>query len=132
MPCWPWAGIQGKGGQFDLLPIVIQLPGRPPCWFELPQELILEVPIRHPHNSWLAELDLRCYVLPSVSRMAFDCGGIQYTAAPFNGFYMGTEVGARNFADTDLYNQLPLIAEKLGLDTRSERSLWCEWQITTP
>ena len=114
----------GERGRFDLLPIVIQLPGQPPRWFALPQGLILEVPIRHPHYSWFSELDLRWYALPAVSNMAFDCGGIQYTAAPFNGFYMGTEVGARNFADTDRYNQLPLIAEKLGLDTRSERSLW--------
>ncbi len=114
----------GERGRFDLLPIVIQLPGRPPRWFELPRELILEVPIRHPHYSWFADLDLRWYALPAVSNMAFDCGGIQYTAAPFNGFYMGTEIGARNFADLDRYNQLPLIAERLGLDTRSERSLW--------
>jgi nitric-oxide synthase len=114
----------GERGRFDLLPIVIQLPGRPPRWFELPHELILEVPIRHPHYSWFADLGLRWYALPAVSNMAFDCGGIQYTAAPFNGFYMGTEIGARNFADLDRYNQLPLIAEKLGLDTRSERSLW--------
>ena len=114
----------GEQGRFDLLPIVIQLPGRSPRWFELPRELILEVPIRHPQHQWFAELDLRWYALPAVSNMAFDCGGLQYTAAPFNGFYMGTEIGARNFADLDRYNQLPLIAAKLGLDTRSERSLW--------
>lgn len=114
----------GERGRFDLLPIVIQLNGRPPRWFELPHELILEVPIRHPHYSWFAELDLRWYALPAVSNMAFDCGGIQYTAAPFNGFYMGTEIGARNFADTDRYDQLALVAAKLGLDTGSERSLW--------
>ena len=114
----------GQRGRFDLLPIVIQRPGRPPRWFELPRELILEVPIRHPHHDWFAELDLRWYALPAVSNMAFDCGGIQYTAAPFNGFYMGTEIGARNFADLDRYNQLPLIAARLGLDTASERSLW--------
>ncbi|MCS5691017.1 nitric oxide synthase oxygenase [Cyanobium sp. FGCU-6] len=114
----------GERGRFDLLPIVIQRPGRSPRWFELPRELILEVPIRHPEYSWFAELDLRWYALPAVSNMAFDCGGIQYTAAPFNGFYMGTEIGARNFADLDRYNQLPLIAARLGLDTSSERSLW--------
>ena len=114
----------GKRGRFDLLPIVIQLPGKEPCWFELPKELVLEVPIRHPEYSWFADLELRWYALPAVSNMAFDCGGIQYTAAPFNGFYMGTEIGARNFGDTDRYDQLPLIAERLGLDTSSERNLW--------
>jgi hypothetical protein len=55
---------------FDLLPIVIQLPGRQPRWFPLPPELILEVPIRHPHHDWFADLDLRWYALPAVSNMA--------------------------------------------------------------
>ena len=114
----------GARTRFDLLPIVIQLPGRQPRWFPLPPELILEVPIRHPHHDWFADLDLRWYALPAVSNMAFDCGGIQYTAAPFNGFYMGTEIGASNFGDLDRYNQLPLIAQGLGLDTSSERTLW--------
>lgn len=110
--------------RFDLLPIVIQLPGREPCWFELPKALILEVAIEHPHYPWFAELGLQWYGLPAVTNMAFDVGGIQYTAAPFNGFYMGTEVGARNFGDSNRYDQLPLIAERLGLDTSSERTLW--------
>jgi nitric-oxide synthase len=37
---------------------------------------------------------------------------------------MGTEIGARNLADTDRYDLLPRIAERLGLDTTSDRSLW--------
>ncbi len=114
----------GVWTRFDLLPIVIQLPGRQPRYFELPPDLILEVSISHPRYSWFSDLDLRWYALPAVSNLAFDCGGIQYTAAPFNGFYMGTEIGASNLADIDRYNQLPLIAAKLGLDTSSERTLW--------
>jgi nitric oxide synthase oxygenase domain/subunit len=114
----------GVRSRFDLLPIVIQRRDKEPRWFELPRDLIMEVPIQHPLHHWFADLGLRWYALPAVSNMAFDCGGIQYTAAPFNGFYMGTEVGARNFGDIDRYNQLPLIAEKLGLDTTTERSLW--------
>jgi nitric-oxide synthase len=47
-----------------------------------------------------------------------------YTAAPFNGWYMGTEIGARNLGDVNRYNLLPLIAKKMGLDTRSDRTLW--------
>ena len=48
----------------------------------------------------------------------------QVTAAPFNGWYMGTEIGARNLADHDRYNMLPMIAHHMGLDTTTERSLW--------
>ena len=38
--------------------------------------------------------------------------------------YMGTEIGARNLADQNRYNALPAVAEVLGLDTRSDRTLW--------
>lgn len=56
--------------------------------------------------------------------MKMEIGGLIYEAAPFNGWYMGTEIGARNFADEDRYNQLPIIAEGLGLNIRSNASLW--------
>jgi len=109
---------------FDYLPIIIEIPGSSPKFFDIPRELILEVPISHPQYPWFAELGLKWYGLPAVSDMAFDIGGIQYTAAPFNGFYMETEVGARDFCDKDRYDLLPLIGERLGLDQTSERSLW--------
>lgn len=109
---------------FDILPIVIELPGREPQFFDLPKELVLEVEITHPDYDWFAELGLRWYALPAVSEMLFDCGGVQYSCAPFNGWYMGTEIGARNFSDEYRYNQLPVIAERMGLNTRRDRSLW--------
>lgn len=81
--------------------------------------------------------------------MSFDCGGIQFTATSFSGWYMSTEIGCRNLCDVnrrnltevnssfkeilsvllprfDDYNFefLQLIATKLGLDTRTPTSLW--------
>jgi nitric-oxide synthase len=56
--------------------------------------------------------------------MRLEVGGVAYTAAPFNGWYMGTEIGARNLADPDRYDMLPTIARNLGLDTSTNRSLW--------
>ena len=53
---------------------------------------------------WFSELGLEWYAVPGVSNMMFDCGGIEYTAAPFNGWYMGTEVGSRDFCDESRYN----------------------------
>lgn len=109
---------------FDILPLIIQLPHREPKLFEIPKELVLEVSISHPDYKWFGDFELRWYALPAVSEMLFDCGGIRYTCAPFNGWYMGTEIGARNFSDDYRYNMLPIIAEKMGLDTRRDRSLW--------
>ena len=117
-----WPG--GPGTCFDYLPIILQLPGKEPQWFDIPPELILEVPLEHPHYEWFAELGLKWYALPAVSSLVFDVGGIQYTAAPFNGFYMGTEIGAFNFGNSDRYNMLPEIASRLGLDRSNDMTLW--------
>jgi nitric-oxide synthase len=37
---------------------------------------------------------------------------------------MGTEIGARNLADPDRYNLLPVVARGLALDTSHEATLW--------
>ena len=50
--------------------------------------------------------------------------GIEYPAAPFNGWYMETEIGSRNFGDVNRYNMLPVIAEKLNLNRKSKTNLW--------
>ncbi len=117
-----WRG--GKEGPFDILPLVIQMPGQPPKLFKLPHESILEVPLSHPDYPWFAQLELKWHALPVISNMRLEIGGVSYTAAPFNGWYMGTEIGARNLGDTGRYNLLPLIAQKMGLDTRTSRTLW--------
>jgi nitric-oxide synthase len=109
---------------FDLLPIIVQAAGAKPEWREIPQNLRMEIPIVHPEFSWFADLGLRWYAVPAVSDMMLEAGGIQYPAIPFNGWYMGTEIGARNFCDVVRYNCLPAIAKKMGLDTTNDRTLW--------
>lgn len=97
-----------------------------PRWFDTPADAVLEVPIDHPDgdgDGW-ADWGLRWHAVPAISNMCLEIGGIHYPAAPFNGWYMGTEIGARNLADTDRYNLLPAVARRLGLDTSSDRSLW--------
>lgn len=117
-------GKGGKGTPFDLLPLVIQMPHQHPRMFMLPEDAVLEVPLSHPDYGWFAELGLKWHALPMISNMRMEIGGISYTAAPFNGWYMGTEIGARNLGDVNRYNLLPVIAKQLGLDTRSDRTLW--------
>lgn len=85
---------------------------------------MLEVPIEHPDDAGWADWGLRWHAVPAISNMCLEIGGIHYPAAPFNGWYMGTEIGARNLADTDRYNLLPAVARRLGLDTSTDRSLW--------
>ncbi len=117
-------GWRGSGGRFDILPLVISVAGGPPRMFGLPAEEVLEVPFAHPCYDWFAELGLRWHAVPVISDMCLEIGGICYPAAPFNGWYMGTEIGARNLADCDRYNQLPEIAARMGLDRSRDRSLW--------
>ena len=117
-------GWKGSGTTFEILPLIIKMPNQPPKLFDLPQEIIMEVPITHPDYPWFADLGLKWHALPAVSDWRLEIGGISYTAAPFNGWYMSAEIGARNFGDAHRYNMLPVVAEKMGLNTRSKLSLW--------
>ena len=117
-------GWRGPGGPFDVLPLVLEWPGHSPRLYPLPPEVVREVPLSHPHYPWFENLGLRWHALPAIANMRLEVGGISYTAAPFSGWYMVTEIGARNLADTTRYDLLPLIAERMGLDTSTNRSLW--------
>jgi nitric-oxide synthase len=117
-------GWQGAGGEYDVLPLIIQAQGQAPEWYEIPEQEIIEVQIEHPERAEIAELGLRWYGVPMIADMRVEIGGINYPAAPFNGWYMETEIGARNFADTFRYNKLPAVAAALGLNTSSETTLW--------
>lgn len=117
-------GWQGEGTAFDVLPLVIQVDNRKPQLFTIPREDVLEVAIRHPEHPQVEKLALKWYAVPIISSMRFQMAGIDFQAAPFNGWYMGTEIGARNLADHDRYDMLPKIAEIFGLDTTKQASLW--------
>jgi nitric-oxide synthase, bacterial len=124
-----WAGGQ-PAGRFDILPLLVQEPGAPVTAHEIPADAVLEVPIEHPELDWFADLGLRWHAVPVISDMYLDIGGVRYPAAPFNGWYMGTEIGARNFGDSGRYDQLPVIAARMGLSMASDRSLWKDKAMT--
>ncbi len=117
-----WAPPEPRG-RFDVLPLLIS-DGAEPELFELPRDAVLEVDLRHPDFEWFTELRLRWHALPAISNMPLRIGGITYPAAPFNGWYLNTEIGARNLADADRYNLLPVIAARMKLDTSSPRTMW--------
>ncbi len=117
-------GWRGAGTPFDILPLIVSTPDEPLQWFDIPADCVLEVPLRHPEYPWFAELGLRWHALPAVSNMSLEIGGVTYPCAPFSGWYVSTEIGARNLSDIDRYDQLPVIARRLGLDMRSDRTLW--------
>lgn len=119
-------GWRGNNTPFDILPLVIQETGKKPKLFKVPDEIIKEVPITHPELDGFSKLAVKWYAVPIISNMRLEIGGIDYPMAPFNGWYMGTEIGARNLADQDRYNLLPKVAEIMGLDTKLNRSLWID------
>lgn len=117
-------GWKGNETAFDVLPLVIQIGNRKPQWFSIPERCLLEVKISHPSIEMFTQLGLRWYAVPFIADMRLEIGGISYTAAPFNGWYMGTEIGARNLADETRYRMLPKVAEILELDQSRDSSLW--------
>ena len=117
-------GWEGKKTAFDLLPLVIQQEREPARWFSIPEEQVLRVNLTHPDYPWFQELKLQWYAVPVISDMRLEIGGISFPCAPFNGWYMLTEIAARNLGDEQRYNLLPLLAKKLNLDTRQVKTLW--------
>lgn len=55
---------------------------------------------------WFKDLNLKWYAVPAVANMLMEIGGLEFTACPFNGWYMGTEIGVRDFCDSQRYNIL--------------------------
>lgn len=117
-------GWRGEKSHFDILPLVIQLNNQKPKWFQLANDEIIEVSISHPDLEGIKDLAIKWYGVPIISDMRLEIGGIEYTAAPFNGWYMETEIGARNLADSFRYNLLPKVASIMNLDTKSHVNLW--------
>ncbi|SOD63219.1 nitric-oxide synthase [Streptomyces zhaozhouensis] len=117
-------GWRAPGGAHDILPWVVEVAHEAPRVLEVPREEVREVRLRHPDVPAFDALGLRWYAVPAISHMRLSIGGVDYPLAPFNGWYMGTEIGARNLVDADRYDLLPVMAELLGLDTGRESTLW--------
>jgi len=113
---------------FDLLPLqVCDARGRRHL-YELPQGSTQEIAITHPAAPGLAALGLRWYAVPAVSSMVLTIGGIEYPCAPFNGFYMASEIASRNFIDATRYNLLEAAARALGIAPAG--ALWKDRVVT--
>jgi len=125
-----WRPPEGPGA-FDMLPWFLRDAQDRRHMIDLPQGVVREVHIRHPTCAALTDLGLRWYAVPLVSNMIMTLGGIDYPCAPFNGFYMGTEIASRNLADLRRYDLLPSVAQALGLDIAGNRDpLWRDTALT--
>ncbi|GAA3430485.1 nitric oxide synthase oxygenase [Kutzneria kofuensis] len=111
-------------GRFDHLPLVVETAHEGPQLFTVPRDVIQEVPLEHPELSWFVELGLRWHAVPVISNMRLVIGGVTYPAAPFNSWFVGAEIGTRSLADEGAYAVAREVATRLGLDTRTERTLW--------
>jgi nitric-oxide synthase, bacterial len=118
-----WRARAGRTA-FDQLPLVVQTPTEGVCVFPLPREVVREVPLAHPELPWFASLGLRWHAVPVISNRRLRIGGITYPAAPYNGVYICQAIGEDVFADDDAYGLARMLADRLGLDTTSDRTLW--------
>lgn len=123
-------GWPGGHGRFDRLPVLLRTADGRSVWRELDPAVCPDVPIGHPRLPWMIDLGLRWYAFPTVSDMELHIGGVVYGAAPFSGWYVCTEIGTRNFGDTDRYDMLRPVAERMGMDVADERTLWRDRAIT--
>ena len=124
-----WEAPQERG-PFDILPVMIRNGAGHRILFTLPDDLVREVEITHPDFPALTRLGLRWYAVPVVSDMILTIGGIEYPCAPFNGFYMCSEIASRNLADRGRYDLLEDVAKCLGLCTGPGDAFWRDSALT--
>lgn len=117
-------GWKGEGTAWDILPLVLSADGKAPEFFDIPREIVMEVKMEHPTYEWFRDLGLQWYAVPAVANMRMDCGGLEFTATAFNGWYMSTEIACRSFCDTNRLNIIEKVATKMGLDTTAKPPLW--------
>lgn len=115
--------------RFDILPWLLRDGSDRRHMIPLPAGLVREVRIVHPDRPGLADLGLRWYAVPVVSGMILTIGGVDYPCAPFNGFYMSTEIASRNFADAGRFDLLPEAARAMGVRMASD-VLWRDVALT--
>jgi nitric-oxide synthase, bacterial len=118
-----WRPPTGRG-PFDLLPLVVQTPHEDLTLYQVPRDAVAEIPLTHPELPWFATLGLRWHAIPVISNRCLRIGGIEYPAAPFNGVYISQAIGEDVLADEGAYAMAKPVAQRLGLDLSSDRTLW--------
>jgi len=107
--------------EWDVLPLVLELPGQEPFIFEWPKESVHQCMIEHPTNEKFNALALRWYAVPTISNFNMRIGGIDYVCCPFNGWYADIEIGRDLW---DRYQKAEPIARAFELDTTTDHSMW--------
>lgn len=114
-----WNKAEEERTVWDILPIIVQAdPNEAPAWYEIPDDLRLEVFLSHPNPKYdqaVKSLSLRWFSQPYVSDKTIEIGGIFYRCVPFSGWFMQSEIG-RNLCDIQRYNYIPQIAKLINLD----------------
>ncbi|UTH13433.1 nitric oxide synthase oxygenase [Macrococcus equipercicus] len=106
-----------------ILPLLYRYDGELKT-FEIPADVIMEVPLVHPAYPAFSKLNLTWYAVPMISAMDLRIGGITYSCAPFNGWYMESEIASRNLLDTYRYDLLEQIADAFQLDRSTTVTYW--------
>lgn len=84
-------------GRFDRLPFIVSVDGAEPRWYDLPDDLVREVPLDRSRTlPDIQTLGLRWYALPVVAMDLL----VRSERFPtiFSGWFMDTEIGAFNLA----------------------------------
>lgn len=124
------AGWTGTGGPFDVLPVPIVTADGRRVFRTLPDRVQKHVPLTHQDHQAFDALGLQWYAVPCISGMILTIGGVDYPLAPFNGFYMGTEIASRNLVDPWRYDLIKPAAKAFGFDAEGADPLWRDRTLT--
>lgn len=67
------------------------------------QIVVIEIPNLFSRYKWFEELGLKWYALPAVSSLLLNCGGVEFSACPFNGWQVTVVVDLLSLFCTGKY-----------------------------
>ena len=103
---------------FDILPLVLKIPGNDiPFIYQLPKSVTHEVHLEHPEFPEVKDLGYKWAAVPAISNFMMNLGGIKYSAAPFNGWFVSIEV-ARNLLERYHVTEPLAIAMNMNLSDK--------------
>ena len=70
------------------------------------------------------DMNLEWYAVPMMSRLVLEIGGLEFPAAPFNGWFASVEISSRDLTDDGRYGLLKDLGDAMKLDTTNNSSLW--------
>ncbi|KAK2722413.1 hypothetical protein QYM36_002824, partial [Artemia franciscana] len=99
-------------------------------FFDIPEDLVRQVLLRHPKYENFTDLGNKWLTLQGLPYLKLYCGGLEFNAIPFSGWYSDSEIVSRDLGDKHIFKHAPVMASIMGLNTETNESNWRDLAVS--